>query len=305
MSRVQRWVGSAAIGLHIVVALAVLTVAGARGGAAAAFAPLAGAGSVVLALLLWAHLRRPWTSRCRCVLLFVASLVVAGTLPEPFVSRQMSLLVLAPPLLVPIVGSGPGVLVCFAVEMVVLLGRAGGGGVYSHPSTWAALLFIVVAAVLARFTLDSALREAKKKAADLEAQAARFRALMEEAGDLIAVVGPDGVVHSVSPAIRRVLGYEPDEVIGRRAAEVFTPEDGEQVAALASEALRHPREPLRTGPIGLRTREGVLRQIEATITNLIDQPVVSGIVVNAYDVTERERAAHNQRELQLQLFESQ
>ncbi len=53
------------------------------------------------------------------------------------------------------------------------------------------------------------------RTAALSASEARYRLLAESANEIIATMAPDGVVQFVTPAVRRVLGHAPEEVVGR------------------------------------------------------------------------------------------
>ncbi len=54
-----------------------------------------------------------------------------------------------------------------------------------------------------------------------------FQRLFESTQDVYYRTDADGVVLKVAPAVRRVLGYEPEEIVGRRA-EDFYPSPGER-----------------------------------------------------------------------------
>ena len=53
----------------------------------------------------------------------------------------------------------------------------------------------------------------------------RYRLLAENANDMIATMAPDSTVLFVTPAVRRVLGYSPDEVVGRKTLDLTHPDD--------------------------------------------------------------------------------
>src|SRR5215510_10337447 len=55
-------------------------------------------------------------------------------------------------------------------------------------------------------------REFEQKLAE---ENARFRALTEHSSDAVTLVRPDGTIVYRSPSAGRVLGYEPDELLGR------------------------------------------------------------------------------------------
>lgn len=52
-----------------------------------------------------------------------------------------------------------------------------------------------------------------------------FRALIENANDLIWILDAKGIFMYVSPSTQRILGYLPEEVIGMNAFDFVHPED--------------------------------------------------------------------------------
>ena len=61
---------------------------------------------------------------------------------------------------------------------------------------------------------------------------ARYRLLAENANDMIATTSMDSTVLFVTPAVHRLLGYAPEEVLGRTTLELTHPEDVPRVTAL-------------------------------------------------------------------------
>ncbi|KEO81593.1 PAS domain S-box protein [Tumebacillus flagellatus] len=53
----------------------------------------------------------------------------------------------------------------------------------------------------------------------------RLRIISENAQDIITYSSPEGIVLYVSPSTRTLLGYEPDEIIGKHADTYYHPED--------------------------------------------------------------------------------
>jgi len=64
----------------------------------------------------------------------------------------------------------------------------------------------------------------------------RFRLLAENASDVVVLVGPEGVVEWVSPSVRDMLGWEPEDLVGRRGADFVHPDDHRRRTAVH----RHP-----------------------------------------------------------------
>src|SRR5215204_2931484 len=52
-----------------------------------------------------------------------------------------------------------------------------------------------------------------------------YRALVETSTDVIALIHPDGRVGYVNQASRDILGYEPDEILGRHFSEFIVSDE--------------------------------------------------------------------------------
>ncbi|KAF0108988.1 MAG: putative signaling protein [Anaerolineaceae bacterium] len=118
----------------------------------------------------------------------------------------------------------------------------------------------------------------------------RFRALIENANDLIIVLNPDSSANYVSPSIGRILGFKPDEIAGTGITDFVHPDD--LPAALEAIAIRVQTPGLaeRASEFRVRHKDGSFRTMEVIGANLLDNPAVNGIVVNARDITERKWA---------------
>ncbi len=59
----------------------------------------------------------------------------------------------------------------------------------------------------------------------LRSAAAEMRLLVDHTRDLVTRIGPDGVIRYVSPSVEQILGWRPEELIGRRGADYAHPDD--------------------------------------------------------------------------------
>jgi len=57
--------------------------------------------------------------------------------------------------------------------------------------------------------------ERKKMEEALRNSEKRFRALIESSSDIIQVVDLNGILRYVSPSVQRILGYRPEELVGK------------------------------------------------------------------------------------------
>ncbi|MBB3263627.1 PAS domain S-box-containing protein [Azospirillum sp. OGB3] len=129
-------------------------------------------------------------------------------------------------------------------------------------------------------------------------------ALLAGAGDIIAVLSPDGRFAEMGPASLRVLGVPPEALLGTAALDWVHPDDRDEVARrlarrLAQDLAGHGHGASADG-IGrfacrLRHAAGGWRHLEVTALNRLDDPDVQGIVLNARDVTDRVEAEQRLR----------
>ncbi|MEO7998486.1 MAG: EAL domain-containing protein [Gemmatimonadaceae bacterium] len=134
---------------------------------------------------------------------------------------------------------------------------------------------------------------AESKAKESEA---RFRALVQHSSDVITIVDSDSTIRYVSPSVATVFGYEARKIIDTRLADLVHPDDrlgslqflneismtrtisGEGNAARTTTITREWR---------LQHANGSWLTVDTVGTNLLEEPMVQGIVLNTRDVTER------------------
>jgi PAS domain S-box-containing protein len=135
---------------------------------------------------------------------------------------------------------------------------------------------IVVRDITAQTRAEHLLHESEK----------RFRTMVESGFQLVLLVGVTGVIQYSSKSVRRLLGYEREEIIGKELFEFVHPEDlppvVERFAQLGAEEGGRRRDEVR-----LRHRAGGWRSFEYAAINLADDPAVGAIVVHARDVSEQ------------------
>ncbi len=129
----------------------------------------------------------------------------------------------------------------------------------------------------------------------------RFRALVQQASDIICVMDADGARHYVSPSIERVLGYTPEEFLDLGPERLIHPDD--------RAAFQHLFERTKAGDESVvvryraRHRNGAWLWFETVGRNLVDDPSVRGLVFTARHVTERVRVEEELRRAQAELEE--
>jgi len=114
----------------------------------------------------------------------------------------------------------------------------------------------------------------------------RFRALVQNAFDIILVIDAAGLISYSSPSAARVLGYGLSELKGSPFVDLLHPEDAPPARdLLANLSERHGQ--AATTEWRLRHREGPWCPMEVAGQNLLDNPHVDGLVLTLRDIAER------------------
>lgn len=137
----------------------------------------------------------------------------------------------------------------------------------------------------------------RRKSEDLLIQSQnRFRALVENSADAIVILDGHGQATYASPSIKQVLGYTEEEALTLNLFDVLHPDDAPHVAAKMEEVLKKPGIPIKGYTSRTKHKDGSWRWLEATITNMLHDPNINGIIDNFRDVTERIEALQKLQE---------
>ncbi|MEO7713419.1 MAG: sensor domain-containing diguanylate cyclase [Gemmatimonadaceae bacterium] len=160
-------------------------------------------------------------------------------------------------------------------------------GTWVTPLSGVALGAVAVSVFLGARQLRSfRLNAARVAEAAVRASEARFRSLVQHSSDLIFVIGGDGVIQFASSSAIRLLGYQPDALVGRTMAALAHRDDVEVVGAFVEIAASLPG----VSPPGewrIVGADDTIVQVEAIASNRLADDAVRGIVINARDVGER------------------
>lgn len=117
----------------------------------------------------------------------------------------------------------------------------------------------------------------------------RFRALIEHGRDNISLLSAEGDLLWESPSITHTLGYAHNQFLGRSIFELMHPDDQQWTRNLFLQVVRASGSS-QEGVFRLLRSDGSWRWIEATATNLLQEPVVRAIIINYRDITDRKQA---------------
>lgn len=128
--------------------------------------------------------------------------------------------------------------------------------------------------------------ERQRDQAALRDREQRFRALVQNASDLITVVDEHWEILYQSPSVDQVLGYLPDQLIGQLLGDFIHPDDLGALATFVQEASRRPNRPTLI-EARIRDDAGTWHHMEIVGSDRRSDESVRGFVLNIRDVTER------------------
>lgn len=116
----------------------------------------------------------------------------------------------------------------------------------------------------------------------------RFRALVENGPEGVALVDAAGRIVYTSPALNRLLGFSADELLGTPALDLCHPEELDVLGQVIGPLLRSPGAQA-TGQHRVRHRDGSWVWVETSVANHLDDPRLQTLVVYLHDLTARKR----------------
>jgi len=120
----------------------------------------------------------------------------------------------------------------------------------------------------------------------------RFRSLVEAASDVICLIDRTATVTFVSASVRTVLGWSPDQIVGRALTDLLHPGDRSVADLLTGPGVTKSVDggaPSDTDTTTVRVRhaEHGWRRLEVSVSDRREDPQISALVLTARDVTDR------------------
>ncbi|MBV9524804.1 MAG: GGDEF domain-containing protein [Candidatus Dormibacteraeota bacterium] len=121
-----------------------------------------------------------------------------------------------------------------------------------------------------------------------------FDLAVRNTSDLFMILERDTTMRYVSPAVRPILGYEPEWLIGRRFDELVHRDDRQRFHDCCG---AHGAADKRvTAEYRVVHQDGGERVLDSTFSDLTDDPLVGGVLLNTRDVSERKGLENRLRE---------
>jgi two-component system, cell cycle sensor histidine kinase and response regulator CckA len=147
------------------------------------------------------------------------------------------------------------------------------------------------------------LRETKNR--ELQESEAKYLLHFENVLDLIFSIDRELTVKTISPSVKKILGYEPEDLIGKPFQKLNLMDERYLEQAVADVMRILSGESVNLTIYEIFTKEGKKIFAEITWSPILKNGAIIGIIAVARDVTERKKAEVDKKKLQEQLWQSQ
>ena len=140
--------------------------------------------------------------------------------------------------------------------------------------------------------------EYKKAEDSLKVSEAKHSAMINNISDAIGIIGTDGFMKYKSPNIEKFIGWKPEDLIGTDGWLTVHPDDLERIQKEFFNLLAKDNS-VCTVEYRYKCKDGSYKPIELTATNLINDPIICGVLMNYHDISDRKTAQELLKESEL------
>ena len=114
----------------------------------------------------------------------------------------------------------------------------------------------------------------------------RYDSMISNISDVIGIMGADGLMKYKSANIEKFFGWLPEERIGTSGFSTIHPDDIEYVEKVFYTLLGEANS-VKTMEFRYECKDGSYKPIELTATNLMNDPIIKGVLLNYRDISKR------------------
>jgi PAS domain S-box-containing protein len=120
----------------------------------------------------------------------------------------------------------------------------------------------------------------------LQESEAKYRSVVDAAQDMITVIDAEGVVQFQSPSAARILGFAPEEMVGRNVMEFLHPDDVPMAVERLGKVITNPGT-VECVQYRSLCKDGSYRHVESTGRTVLPDSAAAGAVGIVRDITAR------------------
>lgn len=123
-----------------------------------------------------------------------------------------------------------------------------------------------------------------------------YSSIVKHGSDLITVLDGDGTYLYASDSITKILGYQPEDLLGTDVRALIHPEDLPIVQDCFLDLVYGENMQVNVPPFRYKNKNGSWHWLSCVATNMFGNPDVQGIVTNSRDITNKMDALQQKRE---------
>jgi PAS domain S-box-containing protein len=122
-----------------------------------------------------------------------------------------------------------------------------------------------------------------------------FRSIVENSMDIISMIDRQGLIRFVSPSIYDILGYKPEELIGKHPFEFMDSSMHDEVRRVMQQLLEHPGQVVES-EMYFRYQSGRHVFLKSRFVNYLSHPHIQAIIGSTQDITKQKLMEKKLRE---------
>ena len=119
--------------------------------------------------------------------------------------------------------------------------------------------------------------------------------LISNISDVIGIIDLDGIIKYKSPNSEKWFGWKPQNLIGTDGRLTIHPDDLQRIQKELI-ALFKKENSSKTVEYRYKCKDGSYKLVELTATNLTNDPIIGGVLLNYHDITQRKQIEGELRE---------
>ena len=116
-----------------------------------------------------------------------------------------------------------------------------------------------------------------------------YKALLENISDAIIFISSERIIRYVSPSVKRTTGFAQEEMLGRDLFDFLHPQDLSNARTFLQSTIDTPAA-TRQNAYRLKHKKGGYIWVGGTLTNMLSDQSVNGLIINYRDITRRKHA---------------
>jgi len=150
------------------------------------------------------------------------------------------------------------------------------------------------------FITSTDITERKQAELQVKISEERHKTIIRESFDAMIICNDKFIITEASPIVLKVLGYQPEELVGRQCLDFLEEHNKENHKTLISQVVAAPDSEFSIDTTILH-KNGHYVWVAAKVKNLFHNPLINGLIFMIRDITNRKRA-ENQVVLSEQRF---